>query len=86
MYIFIIPSEFCILSGYFTFFTVVTVVASLNDYWRMLRLDVLFADPSEQANEPTKESADVEDVNENTEDKAMENTVEPVEPDPGTQL
>ena len=30
--------------GYFTFFLVVTIVASLNDYWKKLKLDVLFAD------------------------------------------
>lgn len=40
-------------SGYFTFFLVVTVIATLNDYWQVLRLDVLLADP-----EPAKEKSD----------------------------
>lgn len=35
-------------SGYFTFFAVVTVIASLNDYWQVLKLDVLLADPTQQ--------------------------------------
>lgn len=38
--------------GYFTFFAVVVIVASLNDYWKKLKLDVLFADV--KANEIAK--------------------------------
>lgn len=36
--------------GYFTFFIVVTVVASLNDYWKILKLDVLFAPDKKKDN------------------------------------
>lgn len=53
-------------SGYFTFFIVVTVVASLNDYWKILKLDVLFAPdkkkdiPEEETNEPEEETNESE--------------------------
>lgn len=42
------------------FFLVVTVIASLNDYWQLLRLDVLLADPTMTAQEPAPEES-VED-------------------------
>lgn len=48
-------------SGYFTFFIVVAVVASLNDYWKILRLDVLFA-PDRKRDSLKEESSEVPDV------------------------
>lgn len=69
------------LRAYFTFFTVVTVVASLNDYWRMLRLDVLFADPTtEVATGITSETG--EDSGKHVE-STPETAGDPVEMDPG---
>ncbi|XP_037029631.1 O-acyltransferase like protein-like [Bradysia coprophila] len=57
--------------GYFTFFIVVAVVASLKDYWKILKLDVLFAPDKKKDNskEETNDVTDdcVESVNEEVE-------------------
>lgn len=48
-------TSFNLHSGYFMFFAVVTVIASLNDYWQLLKLDVLLADPKAAATAAVEE-------------------------------
>lgn len=63
-----------IYRGYFIFFALLTILASLNDYWYTLKLDVVFApdppkdpaDSSEDKNKPDKniDSDNIEKVHE----------------------
>lgn len=46
--------------GYFTFFIILTTAASLNDYWKILKLDVLFA-PDKKKDNSKGETNDLPD-------------------------